>query len=139
MQSRLENSIEAAVDYYAVMHNFLPRKLNNAANDGWPDKLYVSHIGQHFYIEFKRAGEEPRVLQYYRMMSLLDRNCDVYIVDNVEDGKYVIDFYRGTVETPPVSRASYQHCSEAIRRGLASRSRTGKDKLLSSGVQDTES
>jgi len=136
---RKESSIEAAVDEYAFKQGFLPRKLNNSASDGWPDKLYVSHIGQHFYIEFKRQGEEPRLLQYYRIMSLLSRNCDVYIVDNVEDGKYVIDFYRGTVETPPVSRASGQYCSEAIRSGLTSRSRVGKDKLLPSGVQDTES
>lgn len=126
MSGRLESSIEDAINYYASRNGFIHRKLNNQSDDGWPDRLYVSGKGEHFYIEFKRPGEEPRPLQVYRIWTLCKMNCEVYVVDSVEEGKNVIDYYkRGKLDAAPISRAIDTAYDPAIRRGAGSGSRTG--------------
>lgn len=130
MQGRLESSIESSVNTYAVSQSIIVRKLNNASDDGWPDRLYLSREGRHFYIEFKREGEIPRKLQIFRIWTLCTWNCDVYVIDNVKEGKNVIDYYaRGAVGTPPVSRARYQDYDPTVRCRSTPRPRPRKDKL----------
>jgi len=127
---RLESSIESSVNEYARNNSIFLRKLNNMADDGWPDRMYVTRTGQHFYIEFKREGEAPRKLQIFRIWSLCTWNCEVYVVDNVGEGKSVIDYYaRGGVGSPPLSRARYKDYDPAVRCRATSRPRPRKDKL----------
>ena len=128
MSGRLESSIEDAVNGYAKVSGIIVRKLNNAADDGWPDRLYVSKFGHHFYIEYKRPGEPPRKLQIYRVWTLCMWNCDVYVIDSVEEGKNVIDYYkRGKLDAAPVSRARHQDYDPTVRCRAAPRSRPRKD------------
>jgi hypothetical protein len=46
-----------------------------------------------FFIEFKRLGAKPTKLQSYMMSELKNYNCKVYVIDDVEQGKRIIDIY----------------------------------------------
>ena len=106
---RLESSIEKAVITYAKKLEFIVLKLNNPASKGWPDRLFIGREGCHFYIEFKREGEKARKLQQFRIQTLVERGCHVYLVDNVEEGINVIQYYTSKnrdMGTSPISRVS---------------------------------
>lgn len=87
----LESVTERWVVNYAESLGWLAFKLNNPSASGWPDRLFVSPNGVHVYIEFKRQGKVPRKLQRYRIDALKRQNCIVYVCDNSEQGKEMID------------------------------------------------
>ena len=92
--AELEYTIENAIVQLAKDYGMLVFKLNNKGSDGWPDRLFVEQQwGIHFYIEFKAPGEETRPLQDHRIVELLKRNCNVYVVDNKEVGVSVVNYY----------------------------------------------
>lgn len=124
----LEQRIEQYVVECAKQSGMVVLKLNNRSSDGWPDRLFVTMKGEHFYIEFKREKGELRRLQEYRVCQLLDRHCVVYIVDNREDGKNVIQHYtRGGVDSTPLPRARREDYDIPIRCGPAPRSGSWED------------
>jgi hypothetical protein len=52
---------------------------------GWPDRLFLIPGGRPLLIEFKRGGEEARILQAHRIETLKKLGYDAYAVDNYED------------------------------------------------------
>ena len=87
----LESTIEAKVCAYARTKKFYDRKFVSPNNRSVPDRLLVSPSGQLFFIEFKRKGKQPTEGQRREINDLRDRGQKVYVVDDVDTGKALID------------------------------------------------
>lgn len=81
----LEKKIEGRIVDWALAHGWMVEKVK-FYNSGWPDRVFISKMGVHCYIEVKRPGEEPETLQDYRMLELIKRGVAAVWVDNSDDG-----------------------------------------------------
>lgn len=57
----------------------------------WPDRLVLMDGGNHFFIEFKRAGESLRIGQKEQRKRLMRMGHTVYVCDNYRDA---VEFYK---------------------------------------------
>lgn len=95
----LESTIENAVVDYAKAppRNCIVRKMNGLGFRSWPDRLFITPKGRHFYIEFKRDGEVPTAGQDDFIEGLVARGVDAVWCDNAADGKHYVDEMCGTL------------------------------------------
>ena len=56
-----------------------------------PDRMIVAPHGPVFFIEFKRPGGKTTAGQDREIERLLNQNVSVYVVDDVDQGKVVIE------------------------------------------------
>lgn len=87
----LENQIEQKVCEYAKRKGFLVYKFTSPNRMAVPDRLFVCPNGKMFFVEFKREGAKPTPAQEREHARLQGHNVSVFVVDNVEQGKFVID------------------------------------------------
>lgn len=87
----LEKEIERRVCAYAKKLGWRPRKYQTPAHRGAPDRVYFKRPGRIFFIEFKAAGKKPTKLQEQEIKRLRDEGFWVFVVDNVEDGKAIVE------------------------------------------------
>lgn len=87
----LEKEIEKKVCDYAKTKNVLSYKFVSPSNRGVPDRLFVTENGIAFFIEFKAKGKKPTVLQESKMQTLRKNKALVFLVDDVELGKLIIN------------------------------------------------
>lgn len=90
---RPEEKIEQAVVAWAEARGWDAIKMNIQGNRGYPDRLFISQVGVHVWIEFKRPGEKPRKLQDYRLKALRKRSVHATWVDSVAHGQEMLKFY----------------------------------------------
>lgn len=91
----LEKDIESAVCKYARELGMLEYKFTSPARRHVPDRIFL-YGGKTFFIEFKRKGEKPTKAQAIEHAKMRERGAVVFVVDNVEDGKGVINFALGS-------------------------------------------
>jgi len=89
--SRLEKSIEVRCCKLARDHGAIAVKLNVESRRGWPDRMILGPKGRMFFVEFKRPGEKPRKLQEFIHKGLYAMGYDVYIVDNENQFRSILD------------------------------------------------
>lgn len=89
----LEATIEARVCSYAKERSVDHRKYVTPNYASSPDRVFYPGHGLAFFIEFKRKGRVATPKQEREHARLRNRGFDVYVVDNVEDGMRVIDFW----------------------------------------------
>lgn len=87
----LEKKIEEAVCDYAKARGFLAYKFNSVNRAAVPDRLFILPSGHMFFIEFKRAGQKPTVPQEREHARLRQQNVQVYVVDDIQQGKDIIE------------------------------------------------
>lgn len=88
----LEKDIESAVCKYAQQtYDMLARKYTSPSHRSVPDRLFLGHGDHHFFIEFKKPGGKLTSGQEREIEKLKKRGHRVYVIDNVEEGKEVID------------------------------------------------
>jgi hypothetical protein len=87
----LEKDIEDRVCRYARSKGMLAYKFTSPARAAVPDRLLLSPRGVIFFIEFKRTGQKATPAQQREHTLMRDHNALVFVVDNVEDGKCLID------------------------------------------------
>ena len=87
----LEKQIETKVCDYAKTKNVLVYKFTSPARAAVPDRLFITPDGRMFFVEFKREGQKPTPAQDREHNRLRGSNVNVFVVDNVEQGKSVID------------------------------------------------
>jgi hypothetical protein len=99
MSKTPEGKIQAAVVKYAKGLGFLAKRNYNApgAETGWPDTEFFLPGAVTLFFEFKRLGEEPTKLQAHRISQLRELGHHVYVCDDVEYGKGVLDAARRAV------------------------------------------
>jgi len=87
----LEKLIQRDVIAYARSKRMLCYKMDATNSIGVPDFLLLTASGDVFFIEFKQLGKQPTPMQLREHVRLRLNNIKVYIVDNVEYGKKIID------------------------------------------------
>lgn len=88
----LEKDIEQPVCRYARnRHKMLAEKFTSPAKRSVPDQLFTNRFGFMFLIEFKAPGKKPTPKQLKDHQKRRDRGVKVFVVDNIEEGKVIID------------------------------------------------
>ena len=88
----LEIKIEKTVTDYAESFGWLQYK-SELMEDGVPDRIYMKG-GVVFFIEFKQKGKKPRPNQIVQANKIIYQGgIPVYVADNINDGKHIIDKY----------------------------------------------
>jgi hypothetical protein len=87
----LEKDIEKKVCDYAKTKNVLAYKFTSPARAAVPDRLFIAPDGSMWFIEFKREGQKPTDAQEREHDRLRRHKVNVFVVDNVDSGKTVID------------------------------------------------
>ena len=86
-----ESAIEKKVSEYAKSKGFFAYKFRSPMNRGVPDRIFITENGFIFFIEFKATGKKPTLLQQKMCEGLAKRKVYVYIIDDVDIGKQLID------------------------------------------------
>lgn len=86
----LESTIERAVCKYAESKGLLQYKFTSPGKRSVPDRMFLTPWGEIFFIEFKRLGEKPTPSQLREHEKLRAHGYDVYVIDNINEGKGVI-------------------------------------------------
>ena len=91
----LESSVENPVVAYAKKKGVLVRKMNGLGFRGWPDRLFIFSGGMTVWIEFKAPGKLKKLSANQKeiIAELQKRNHAVYVVDDKQTGKDIIDRY----------------------------------------------
>ena len=87
----LEKQIEAKVCEYAKTKNVLVYKFTSPARAAVPDRLFIRPDGRMWFVEFKRQGAKPTEAQEREHHRLRQHKVNVFVIDNVEEGKTMID------------------------------------------------
>lgn len=88
----LEKHIEKNICNYAKKHNWLSYKFTSPSCRSVPDRIFIK-AGTIIFVEFKRKGAKPTEAQSHTISLLQDQKCKVFVIDNIEDGKKLIDEY----------------------------------------------
>ena len=86
-----ESDIEKKVGEYVKSKGCLFYKFTSPARRAVPDRLVVLPGVPPFFIEFKATGEAATPAQLREHVRLSDRGAHVYVVDDVEEGKAVVN------------------------------------------------
>ncbi|MNK37360.1 VRR-NUC domain protein [compost metagenome] len=81
----LEASIEAIVIAFAEERGWFYRKVAWLGRRGAPDRLFARD-GRIVFVEFKRPGEEPRLLQKREIARMRAAGIEVHVIDDVDAG-----------------------------------------------------
>ena len=86
-----ESAIEKEVCDHARRNHYLVFKFTSPGFRGVPDRLFISRSGRVFFMEFKQKGKKLRAEQVRAKILIENHRVGVFVVDNVEFGKGVID------------------------------------------------
>jgi hypothetical protein len=87
----LEKQIEEKVCDYAKVRGCLAYKFTSPNRAAVPDRLFITSSGKVWFCEFKRQGQKPTVPQEREHHRLRGHKVSVFVIDNVEDGKAMVD------------------------------------------------
>lgn len=87
----LEKVIERKVSEYAKSKNVLAYKFTSPARAAVPDRLFICPSGVVFFCEFKAEGKFPTPAQIREHTKLRAHMVNVFVIDNVDEGKLMID------------------------------------------------
>ena len=90
----LERDIENKVCRYAREKGWVAYKFTSPNRRNVPDRLFINPYGYVAFIEFKAPGKKPTAGQLREIERLMGRNIDVFVVDNVEDGKRIVQQFQ---------------------------------------------
>lgn len=86
----LEKDIERKVCEYARSKGCLAYKFTSPSRMGVPDRLFI-YMGKVWFIEFKAPGKQVTKPQLREHSILATHFLDVFVIDDVEMGKMIID------------------------------------------------
>ena len=87
-----EKDVEKAVCDYARKAGFLVYKFTSPNRMSVPDRIFINPDGLVFFIEFKAPGKKPTDKQLREMHRLGQQGCHVYVCDDIEQGKKLVNF-----------------------------------------------
>ena len=86
-----EAQIERKICDHAQKLGLLQYKFTSPGRAGVPDRLLIAPDGTVFMIEFKTPTGRLSALQINEHRRLSEHNITVHVVDNVAEGKRIID------------------------------------------------
>ena len=122
-----EASIELRICEGAKRRGWLALKVK-FVDSGYPDRLFISKLGLHVYMEVKRPGKVPEPHQCNRMHELRKRGILVTWTDNSDDGLYFLKQWE-TVHPSRLSETRDPESNLPRRSGPVHGSGVGKDSL----------
>jgi len=87
----LEKQIEGKVCDYAKSKGVLAYKFTSPARAAVPDRMFIRQDGIVWFCEFKAAGKKPTPAQEREHTRLREHKVNVFVIDNVIEGKTMID------------------------------------------------
>jgi hypothetical protein len=87
----LEKEIEARVCEYAKSKGVLAYKFTSPARAAVPDRMFIRQDGVVWFCEFKAEGKKPTPAQQREHTRLREHKVNVFVIDNVSEGKTMID------------------------------------------------
>jgi uncharacterized Rmd1/YagE family protein len=87
----LEKIIERHIVTYAEEKGIISYKFSSPANRSVPDRIFINEYGVIVFIEFKAKGKRLGKLQQLTFDKLKERGCNIYAVDSIEVGTFIID------------------------------------------------
>jgi len=87
----LEKQIEGKVCDYAKSKGVLAYKFTSPARAAVPDRMFISPDGRVWFCEFKRESQKPTAAQDREHTRLRQQKVNVFVIDNVAEGKTMID------------------------------------------------
>ncbi len=93
----LESDIEGPVVAYAKRQGFYAAKFTSPSNRSRPDRVFVRGPFS-FFIEFKAPGEQATPSQQEEHKKIRKNGGVVFVVDNVERGKEIVDRMRAGID-----------------------------------------
>ncbi len=93
----LEKQIETKVCDYAKECGVGVYKFTSPARAAVPDRMFI-YKGRVFFIEFKREGQKPTPAQEREHNRMRQHQINVFVVDNVEQGKSTINLMLQMIE-----------------------------------------
>jgi hypothetical protein len=87
----LEKDIENKGCAYGKSTGWTCMKFTSPARRSVPDRMCLHDFGTIIFIEYKRFGEKPTEAQKKEHRRLRARGFKVFVIDNVEDAKRVLD------------------------------------------------
>lgn len=90
----LEKQIEKAVCDYAKTKDILVYKFSSPGHASVPDRMFITRWGDMFMIEFKSTVGKVTPAQAREHERLKSHSIAVYVINNIEQGKEVIDNYQ---------------------------------------------
>jgi len=91
-----ESKIEYKVCQYARSKDWLAYKFTSPSNRGVPDRIFIRY-GTIFFVEFKSTSGVLNKLQMAIIKRLKKHLFNVYVIDSIEQGIELIDFYEKKV------------------------------------------
>lgn len=105
----LERDVERAIRKYAEDRGCLFEKFVSPAKRGVADRVIIAPGGATGWLEVKRPGEEPTVLQMERMREKQKLGCNATWCDNVADGCRFVDSLIAKGKPQPLMGAGTTH------------------------------
>lgn len=93
----LEKKIEKLVCDYATSEGVLNYKFSSPARAAVPDRMFINEKGLVWFVEFKREGQVPTPAQKREHDRLRRQNINVFVIDNVKDGKSMITTMKNAI------------------------------------------
>jgi hypothetical protein len=87
----LEKDIEKRVCDYAKSLKILCYKFTSPSRSHVPDRLFITDMGEVFFVEFKRRGQKPTLAQEVEIAKIRKTGIQVFVIDDVEKGKRVLE------------------------------------------------
>lgn len=86
---------------YAIKRGLKHRKMNGMGSRSWPDQMFLGKKRLMFFIEYKVVGEEPTEKQQQMHDDLRAMGHHVYVVDDPDIGRAIIDYEINNPGGPP--------------------------------------
>lgn len=90
----LEKQIEKVVCDYAKTRGLLVYKFSSPGRASVPDRMFIHPDGRMFMIEFKSTVGKVTPAQAREHERLKGHSIAVYVINNIEQGKEVIENYQ---------------------------------------------
>jgi len=100
----LEKDIEKAVCDYARKQNWYVRKFSSPNRRSVPDRIFLNPGGLVLFIEFKRPGGKLTPAQRREREEIMKHNGYCYKVENIDQGKFIIDTWQNVVLKNPYAQ-----------------------------------
>lgn len=86
-----ESSLEGRAKRYAKSLGYWVRKFKSPGKRAAPDDVFANPFGFVMFLEFKARGKKPTPAQLAEHAEMREHGLKVYVVDNYEDAKAILD------------------------------------------------
>lgn len=84
-----ESSLESKIRRHAIQNGWLTYKFTSPGVRGVPDRIFIKN-GRLIFVEFKSEDGQLSKLQNIQIQKLREHGMEVFVINNVPDGKAIL-------------------------------------------------